>query len=57
MPQMIIMVYELKPLLKLEGYHEHVLYRTIIMSLLNETKGLKLLEMQRNDGILEHKEK
>ena len=43
MPQIMIMVYELKPLLNLEGYHENVLYRTTIMSLLNKTKGIKLL--------------
>ena len=54
---MMIMVYELKTLLNLEGYHEYVLYRTTIMSLLNETKRIKLLEMQRNDGSLEHEEK
>ena len=53
----MIMVYELKPLLNLEVYHEYVLYITIIMSLLNKTNGITLLETQRNDGNLEHEEK
>ena len=57
MLQMMIMAYELKPLLNLEGYHEYVLYKTIIMSFLTKTKGIKLLEMQRNGGSLEHEEK